>query len=543
MVSDINENDGFAAPEPIDPRVTAGDSGQRGYAQDFESITPVGQDNLGNAGSAPPVEAEYRENAGSAPPVEAEYRENAENAPPAGGWSPPPEAARVTLGERLSMPHVNDWQEPAYSQTQEPIYNMYTPGIRISHTLPAARAIPAKKAKKISYASKSPGRFLRTACIVLLCVILSGASAYGVTEFRVRRGDFEAIVNNQVVLGGTHNTQDAGPLSPVSTTGGEISAEDIYDMALYQVVKINTETNDAGGAFTTQTSGTIVSGSGFIISSDGYILTNYHVIETAHANTIPLIVYLNDGSSFEAKIIGFDSDSDFAVIKIEATGLNPAVLGDSDSIRVGQRVYAVGNPFGDLLYTMTDGIISALDRVVTVERKTISTFQFSAAVNSGNSGGPVYNAKGEVIGIVTAKMMRDSVEGIGFAIPINDAISVASDLIEHGYITGRPLLGITVDNAGIKTDSFNSGQAYYYGSGVGAIVMSVTPGSAAEKAGIEIGDIITALGDTPVDSSSSLIFNLRKYNAGDTVTLTVLRGDEEIEILITFDEKLTAGQP
>jgi len=171
-----------------------------------------------------------------------------------------------------------------------------------------------------------------------------------------------------------------------------------------------------------------------------------------------------------------------------------------------------------------------------VERKSINTFQFSAAVNSGNSGGPIYDTNGEVIGIVTAKVIRGNVEGIGFAIPINDAIKIASELIEHGYISGRPLIGIT-------GQTVTPGHAEYYGWVVGTYIRSVNPGSAAETAGIAVGDIITAIADIEVNSMDELKSTLRDFNAGDTTTITVWRNGESLDLTITFDEDLNAGQP
>jgi serine protease Do len=185
---------------------------------------------------------------------------------------------------------------------------------------------------------------------------------------------------------------------------------------------------------------------------------------------------------------------------------------------------------------MTDGIVSALDRIVTVDRSIINTFQLSAAVNSGNSGGPVYNRYGEVIGIVTAKMTRGSVEGIGFAIPINDAIEIAKDLIEYGYISGRALLGI-------QTRTITPGHAQYYDRVAGALVISVNDGSAAERAGMHVGDIIIKVGENEVETLETLRFALRMYEAGDTATITVWRDSEVHELEITFDEDLHAGQP
>jgi len=357
-------------------------------------------------------------------------------------------------------------------------------------------------------------------------------------EYRLQRGDFEVSVTNQVVIGGTAggNQQVGGLLLPVSQTGVEMPPELIYDMALSQVVGIRSDVPIFGAGSGYQGSTTPISGSGFIISSDGYILTNYHVVETAHFNDLEIIVNLHDGSEYEATVIGFDSSSDIALIKIEAIGLTPVVIGDSDNIRVGQRVYAVGNPFGDLVYTMTEGIISALDRIVTVDSKRINAFQMDAAVNPGNSGGPIYDRNGDVIGIVSMKIMGNSVEGIGFAIPINDAILIASELIEHGYITGRPFIGITVE-------SVTGGNAAFFGWVVGAYITSVNENSAGQRAGLEVGDIIIALGDVEIDSKEALLFTLRRYTAGETTTLTVWRASEEITLTITFDENLTAGQP
>jgi len=358
-----------------------------------------------------------------------------------------------------------------------------------------------------------------------------------VMDYRISRGDFATEPVKQVVIGGsnTNSPRSDGLANSVVATGNGMPAEDIYDMACKQVVGIRTEVPFTGGYLVPEGSN-VVSGSGFIISSDGYILTNYHVIETSYRSDIPLLVTLGDGMEFEAKVIGYEESNDIALIKIEASDLNAVIIANSDDIRVGQPVYAVGNPFGDLVYTMTEGIVSALDRVVTVDRKSIETFQLSAAVNEGNSGGPVYDANGEVIGIVSAKIMGSYVEGIGFAIPINDAIEIASKLIEHGYISGRPLIGVNVNTV-------TSAHADYYGWVVGAYVRSISPDSAAERAGLVVGDIIISLGDSSVDSMETLLFTMRRYKAGDTVDITVWRSGKEVELTITFDENLTAGQP
>jgi serine protease Do len=354
------------------------------------------------------------------------------------------------------------------------------------------------------------GRFLRAVCLVLACTIFSAAATYGVFEYRLTNGDFPPIIN-QVVLGNGNeggdgdnapqqdaatpspappsDGQQGGVSAPIYTPSNRMSGEDIYEIACQQVVGIRTLSSSDPGGFFGGGAVTTSSGSGFIISSSGYILTNYHVIEDAYRSSLPLKVSLHDETEFDAKVIGFEASNDIAVIKIEATGLNAVAFADSDKIRVGQEVYAVGNPLGELPYTMTDGIVSALNRIVTVDNKVINTFQLTAAVNSGNSGGPVYNTNGEVIGVVSAKIMGGSVEGIGFAIPINDAESIAVELIEHGYLTGRPLIGITVQTV-------TSGHAEYYGWVEGVYIKTVSFGSAADKAGLRVGDIITKLGDS-----------------------------------------------
>ena len=438
--------------------------------------------------------------------------------------------------DRNFAPRTDEWNEPTYSQTHESTSRMYTPGIYVEQQHSRRRNVEPEP-ERIVREDKVPLReFLRSACLVLVCAIASAAASNRVMEYRFNRGDFAVV--NQVVLGGTANGQQNSSLSnPVSAWETGMLAEDIYVMACTQVVSISTQAESSSSLFGSIIPSTtsLVSGSGFIISSDGYILTNFHVVETAFEGNLPLIVSLNDGTSYEATVIGYEMNNDVALIKIPVSGLNPAIIANSDSIKVGQTVYAVGNPLGELVYTMTDGIVSARDREVSVDGKTINTFQFSAAVNLGNSGGPLYDTKGEVIGIVTAKPRQATVEGIGFAIPINDAIEIARELIEFGYITGRPLLGIEVQTV------FPS-HAEYWGWVIGARVKTVFAGSAAEKAGMLVGDIITKLGTAEIDSTDALRYALRRCSAGETTTLTIWRDGETIELTITFDEDLAAGQ-
>ncbi|MCL2222630.1 MAG: trypsin-like peptidase domain-containing protein [Oscillospiraceae bacterium] len=425
---------------------------------------------------------------------------------------------------------------PSHQEPQKQILDAYAPPQDASSEYSIfSRNSQVYTAPKREKGSKKVSAFLKVACLVLVCALMSAASAYLVMEFRFQRGDF--IVNQQVVLGGVRPDNDL--TAQVATLADEnMRAQDIYDMALTQVVGIRTQIPSVlpFREADSENRVTPVSGSGFIISSDGYILTNYHVIEMAHRSNLPISVVLEDGSEYIARIVGFEATNDVALLKINATGLNPAILGDSDDIRVGERVYAVGNPLGDLAYTMTEGIISALDRVVTVDRITINAFQFSAAVNRGNSGGPIYNQRGEVIGIVTAKVIRGNVEGIGFAIPINDAVEIATALIEDGYISGRPLIGVTIVNV-------NPIEAEHYGRVPGVAILSVNSDSAADNAGLEVGDIIVSLGDESVTSVDSLRQTLRSHYAGDTTEITVWREGETLVLTITFDEDFYAGRP
>ena len=313
-----------------------------------------------------------------------------------------------------------------------------------------------------------------------------------------------------------------GPLAPVPAEGDAqpLPAEDIYIAACDQVVGVST----SGG----QTAST---GSGLILTSDGYILTNYHVIESGYLRGLPITVATYDGTEYPAQVAGTESDSDLAVLKIQADGLEPAVFGDASAVSVGERVYVVGNPMQDLSYTMTRGTMSAQDRQIATEANvTTNMFQFDAAVNRGSSGGPVYNAYGQVIGLVTAKYAATGVEGLGFAIPAADACAIANELIAKGYVSGKAYLGLVLDN------TFTPAVAQYYRQQPGAYVASVQADSAAEAAGLRAGDVITAVDGAPVDSADALVAVIRGYKAGDTAKLSLYRGEDDLTISVTFGE-------
>lgn len=378
---------------------------------------------------------------------------------------------------------------------------------------------------------KNHGGFVRSLCLCLVCALLGGVAGAAMMNGRLdsRIAALEDRLETQEEeTSKILDSQTPVTAAPVSTTAKPVAT--IYDQACDQVVGITTEVTYTN--FFGQTSSSAVSGSGFIVSKDGYILTNYHVIEYAYQGGYTITVMLHDGTRYEAAIVGVEDCNDIAVLKIDATGLNPVTFGDSDQISVGDDVYAVGNPLGELEFSMTTGHVSALDRLITTEENSepINMFQIDAAVNAGNSGGPVYNANGEVIGIVTAKYSDTGVEGLGFAIPINDAVKIADDLITKGYVTGKAYMGVSID------ERYNSMYSQYYGMPIGAYVYSVEPGSCADKAGIRAGDIITKVGDTQVSSYSELRQAIKQYSAGDTVELELYRAGESQILSITFDE-------
>ncbi len=291
--------------------------------------------------------------------------------------------------------------------------------------------------------------------------------------------------------------------SALADIKGELSATEIYEMACKACVGVTTSvaTTNAFG----QTTSAAIAGSGFIISPDGYILTNYHVVQTADESGLEILVMLYGGEEYRAAIVGRDGENDIAMLKIDAANLATVALGDFSGVKIGETVYAIGNPLGELTYSMTSGIVSALDRTITVEANTpINMFQIDAAINSGNSGGPVFNSRGEVIGIASAKYSSAGVEGLGFAIPINDAVAVADSLLKYGYVKGRPLFGITVYTV-LKA---------YDGPVDGACVASVNPDGCSAKAGLQVGDIVTAIDGSAVASSSDLIASKKKLKRG-----------------------------
>lgn len=335
-------------------------------------------------------------------------------------------------------------------------------------------------------------------------------------------------------------------IDPSDNTGNVLTTEQIVDKVLPSVVGIEskfTYTRQNGSYFfgygsTPSTSSASATGTGVIITSDGYIVTNAHVIydnEYGAGLSDEISVLLNDGKSYDAKVIGYDTDCDIAVLKIDAEGLDAAEFGDSDSLRLGEDVVAIGNPLGfDLMNTVTRGIISGKDRQISINDQSMDLLQTDAAINSGNSGGPLINKYGQVIGINSSKMSSSysgeaSIEGIGFAIPSNAASRIIDDIIEFGFVTGKPQLGISCQDV---TETVSQ----MYNLPVGVYVTTVSEHSAADKAGLKTGDVITAVDGTEVKTATELNAVKNKHTAGETVVLTVVREGSERDIEVTLDE-------
>lgn len=333
---------------------------------------------------------------------------------------------------------------------------------------------------------------------------------------------------------------------------GALSIPDIVDKALPSAVGISSTfeyTPSSGGTYwgfgfygnggQAQTRQMNAIGSGIVMSEDGYIITNAHVIydteyDAGKAVSVSVVMGDENKTEYEAQIVGYDLQTDLAVLKIDATGLTAAEFGSSDDLRVGELVVAIGNPLGFELYgTTTCGIVSALNRQVTINEKEMTLIQTDAAINSGNSGGPLLNAYGQVIGINSAKIGSsygsESVEGLCFAIPISDAKDIIDDLINNGYVTGRPQFGITgVTVTEADSERFNLPQGVY--------VYAVGEESAAERAGIAQGDIITAVEGTTITTMDELNAIKNEHNAGDAITLTIYRSGETHDVVLTLQE-------
>ena len=374
---------------------------------------------------------------------------------------------------------------------------------------------------------KKQGFFHRAAvkvtALILACAVAGGLAGWGGA----------AIAGSGSNSGKTTIQQsDRQPVTvQVKKVDGQTKMDPatVYASVVNSAVSINcsaTSTNIFG-----QQTQTASSGSGFIITEDGYVVTNYHVV--SGASSVQVTLY--NGDTYDATVIGGDSDYDVAVLKINATGLTPVTLGNSADVNVGDSVLAIGNPLGELTFSMSGGYVSSCNRAINVDGTPFNMIQVDCSINPGNSGGPLMNLYGEVVGIVSAKYSTYSsttVEGLGFAIPIDDVKSIITDIMENGAVTGKAYMAVTVG-------TMNSQMAAQYSIDIdqGVFVYSVVKGGAGDKAGLRLGDVITKMGDTTLTSRQDLSAALKSYRSGDTATLTVFRDGSYITTDITFDQQ------
>ncbi len=315
-------------------------------------------------------------------------------------------------------------------------------------------------------------------------------------------------------------------------TSKVMTAAEVYATNVNSTVGITTSiTTNFWGHQTTSAA----AGSGFIFSDDGYILTNFHVVEDSSSITVAMY----DGKTYDAKLVGYDEGNDVAVLKIEAQNLVPVVLGNSDNINVGDSVVAIGNPLGELTFSLTSGAISAKDRDITMSNgSSMRLMQTDCAINSGNSGGALFNMYGEVIGITNAKYSSSSaseasIDNIGFAIPINKARSIAESIIEKGYVS-KPYIGVSATTVSAETQS--------YGLPQGAAVKEVAPDGPAAAGGLQVNDIITHVNGKEITGSGDLVSIVGESAPGDVLKFTVYRKGSTIEISVTVGEKVQSAQ-
>ena len=371
---------------------------------------------------------------------------------------------------------------------------------------------------------KKQGFFRRTwvkvTALVLACAVVGGAAGYGGAALaKGGSGSGTAISESDRTVTAVEVKKVDGKT--------KMQPAEVYASTVNSTVSINTASS--GTNVFGQTTQTASSGSGFIITQDGYIVTNYHVVNGA--NTIKVTLY--NGDTYDATLVGGDSDYDVAVLKINATGLTPVTLGNSADVNVGDSVLAIGNPLGELTFSMSGGYVSSCNRAINVDGTPFNMIQVDCSINPGNSGGPLMNLYGEVVGIVSAKYSTYStttVEGLGFAIPIDDVKSIITDIMENGAVTDKAYMAIT---AGTMTAQMAA--QYSIDITQGVFVYSVVDGGAGDKAGLRLGDVITKMNDTDLTSRQDMSAAMKSYRAGDTVTLTVYRNGQYITTELTFD--------
>ena len=427
--------------------------------------------------------------------------------------------------------HTMSNEQPS-AQPEEPRF--YDPGIpSAGNTMQQPEGIPALyRPHKRGLSTKS------IVAIILCCAILFGgigfgsawylkeASSNGTPTATDTQSDTEEAANDaaDTTNDGVQTETDLS-LKMAKPEEGALTIPQITEKSADSVVEITTETVETGTMLQQYISSG--AGSGVIITDDGYILTNHHVIEGATNITVTL----RNGDAHPATLVGLDEQLDIALLKIEADDLSPASIGTSSNLVVGQTVVAIGNPLGQLGGTVTDGIISALDRNITLDGETHNLLQTNAAVNPGNSGGGLFDAQGNLIAIVVAKSSGDGVEGLGFAIPIDDVLAILDDLKEHGYVTGRVSLGLSI------VEITNEQTAWMYRvNELGTYIYSITADSSAAEAGLQPGDRIVSVNGIEIETYDDLKEFLKTVSVGDTLRFVVSRSGQPLEINVIAGE-------
>ncbi len=449
--------------------------------------------------------------------------EPAETPPDTGEFQPAKEApAEEVFAEKIPAEAA-----PAESgQVQETLAAAAVP----EETVKGGRRFRFGKAKRVRYPAdrESGARRLRLgiafACVILATSIVTSAVSYQFFRYYGTAGSSSLAASESRNTGSESSGGTSSSTGTISYNEGDtLSIAQINSKVSPSVVFIGITYKTSN--FFGQTESASASGSGIILSADGYILTNNHVVATADEITVKL----STGENYTAKLVGADDQTDLAVIKIDVSGLTAAELGDSSKVQVGDLAVAIGNPLGTLEGTLTAGVISALNRSITIDNITMNLIQTDAAVNPGNSGGALANRFGQVIGIVNAKTSAVGIEGLGYAIPINEAKNVADDLIKNGYVGGRIRLGIS-------TKDITKDLADYYSLPVGVYVVDVSSGSIADKAGIKSGDVIIGVDGKDISTGAELQAIRDSHKVGDSIKILLVRNGKEKSVTMVFEE-------
>ena len=427
------------------------------------------------------------------------------------------------------MNTANQYNEPE-AQPARPAYTAPADGGSVPPTPPEQPQYSAPEQPEKPRRKKFNSKKLARSAVAL---VLAAAMGFAGGFVGAKYGGGSKVVIQQVERPASSDSSTDSTGNSISATSGTgLSTAQVAEMVSPSVVVITTEqVVYSQWSWYGQSQVESGAGSGVVISSDGYILTCAHVVSGASNITVTI-----GDTDYPATVVGEDDTSDVAVLKIDATDLTPATVGNSDSLAVGESVLAVGNPLGELGGTVTSGIVSALNRSVTIQgtssTNTMSLIQMDASVSPGNSGGGLFNMNGELIGLVNAKSSSSDAEGLGFAIPINDAIKVAQDLLENGYVSGRPYMGITYLAV---TDAQTAAQLNVNAYGV--YVVDVVQGGPADKAGLKTGDRIVSIDGTEIAQKDDLGTLIQQHAAGDTLSITVAREGQMQTVSLTLGEK------